>query len=106
MWMRPALKVLARLRGLRGTWLDPFGHIEERRLERRLIVDYERTLAELEHGLAADNIAIAAEVAALPATIRGYGHVKRASMDAAKAREAVLLAHFRRPVVQPVALAA
>jgi len=105
-WMRPALALLARLRGLRGTWLDPFGHTEERRLERRLIADYERTVAELERGLTADNLDLAADVAALPATIRGYGHVKRGNIDAAKAREAALLAQFRKPSAAPVALAA
>jgi indolepyruvate ferredoxin oxidoreductase len=33
-WMRHALAILARLKGLRGTLLDPFGYTEERRLER------------------------------------------------------------------------
>ncbi len=49
---------------------------------------------------------LAVEVAALPATIRGYGHVKRKNIDAAKSREAALLAQFRKPHVQPVPLAA
>ena len=98
--------MLARCKGLRGTWLDPFGHTEERRLERQLVADYERTIAELERGLTAGNVALAAEVAGLPATIRGYGHVKRRSIDAAKAREAALLAQFRAPAQRQVALAA
>jgi indolepyruvate ferredoxin oxidoreductase len=105
-WMRPLLSLLARARGLRGTWLDPFGHTEERRTERRLIADYERTVAELERGLTGGNVALAAEICALPATIRGYGHVKRRSIDAAKAREAVLLAQFRMPTDIPIAVAA
>ncbi len=105
-WMRHALGVLARLRGLRGTWLDPFGHTGERRLERQLIADYERTVAELERGLSAGNVALAAEVAAVPAAIRGYGHVKRKSIDAAKAREAELMNAFRQPVAPAVPLAA
>ena len=105
-WMRHALGVLARLKGLRGTWLDPFGHTGERRLERQLIADYERTVAELERGLSAGNVALAAEVAAVPAAIRGYGHVKRKSIDAAKAREAELMNAFRQPVAPAVPLAA
>jgi len=105
-WMRPVLKVLAKLKGLRGTWLDPFGHTEERQLERRLITDYERTVEELERGLRVDNLDLAVEVATLPATIRGYGHVKRKNIDAAKTREAALLGQFRKPRVQPVPLAA
>ena len=105
-WMRPVLKVLARFKGVRGTLLDPFGHTGERRLERRLITDYERTVAELERGLRADNLELAVELASLPAAIRGYGHVKRRNLDAAKARESALLEQFRKPRPQPLALAA
>jgi hypothetical protein len=79
---------------------------EERRLERRLITDCERTVEELEHGLRAGNLELAVEVGTLPATIRGYGHVKRRNIDAAKTREAALLAQLRNPRVQPVQLAA
>src|SRR5690606_24413071 len=40
-WMLQAFRVLARLRRLRGTPLDPFGRPAERRTERQLIADYE-----------------------------------------------------------------
>ena len=46
-WLMPLLKVLARGRSLRGTALDPFGRTEERRLERRLIAEYEARVDEL-----------------------------------------------------------
>jgi len=105
-WMRPALVLLARMKGLRGTWLDPFGHSEERRLERALVADYERTLDELERTLAPGNLATAVEIAALPASIRGYGHVKRRNLDAAKLREAELLERFRAPAVEALPVAA
>ena len=105
-WMRHALKALARFKGLRGSWLDPFGHSAERKLERRLVADYERTMAELERGLSADNLALAVEIASLPAHIRGYGHVKHKSIDAAQAREAALLAQFRAPAAREMPIAA
>ncbi|MEO8755636.1 MAG: indolepyruvate ferredoxin oxidoreductase family protein, partial [Casimicrobiaceae bacterium] len=105
-WMRPLLEVLAKLRGVRGTWLDVFGHTAERRLERQLVVDYERTVEELGRGLRADNVGLATEIAALPATVRGYGHVKRKNIVAAKVRETALLDQFRKSRVVPVALAA
>ncbi len=85
-------------KGLRGTWLDPFGHTEERRAG---AAARSRTTSarwrSWNAGSAADNVALAAEIGALPATIRGYGHVKRRNIDAAKAREAALLAQFRTP---------
>ena len=99
-WMRPLLGLLARCKGLRGTMLDPFAYTEERRLERQLIGDYERTVATLERDLRPDNLAVAVEIASLPATIRGYGHVKRRSIDAARARETALLAQYRAPAAQ------
>jgi len=105
-WMRPFLRVLAMCRGVRGTLLDPFGHTEERRLERQLIGDYERTMAMIESELGPDNFAVAVELASLPATIRGYGHVKRRNIEAARAREKALCAEFRNPAKDRVALAA
>jgi indolepyruvate ferredoxin oxidoreductase len=43
----------------------------------------------------------------LPLEVRGFGHVKEASLQHAKAKEAELLARFRAPPVGPAqALAA
>ncbi len=105
-WMRPLLALVARCKGLRGTALDVFGKTAERRMERQFVADYERTVAELEGRLTLQNAALAVEIASLPATIRGYGHVKQRNVEAARAREAVLLARLRAPVPQPVAVAA
>ena len=44
-WLMPMLKLLARGKALRGTPLDPFGRTEERKLERRLIDEYEARVA-------------------------------------------------------------
>jgi len=96
-WLLPVLGLLARLRRLRGTPLDPFGYMRERRLERRLIREYEAVVAELLAGLDHDNHALAVEIAGLPEEMRGFGHVKEANVTRAKAREAALLAAFRSP---------
>jgi indolepyruvate ferredoxin oxidoreductase len=93
-WLLPVLKVLARGKGLRGTAFDPFGRTEERRLERRLIVEYEARVEELCAGLDADRMAVATAIANVPASIRGYGHVKLASLAIARARESELLNRF------------
>jgi indolepyruvate ferredoxin oxidoreductase len=94
-WMMSAFRVLARLKGLRGTALDIFGKTAERRVERQLITDYEALVAELLPHLAAHNHAIAVELASIPEHIRGYGHVKNRHLKAAKAKEAELVAAFR-----------
>ncbi len=92
--MMPAFRLLARLKGLRGTPWDPFGRTTERRAERALIADYvmlvERVLGEL----TAASEPAAADLLALYGEIRGYGPVKHEAMLAAKAREPELLAAF------------
>jgi indolepyruvate ferredoxin oxidoreductase len=93
-WMRPVLNVLKRFKRLRGTPLDIFGYTAERRMERRLIAEYAETVMALLAGLHDGNRAIAVEIAALPETIRGFGHVKHKNLEAARARRAELLRAF------------
>jgi indolepyruvate ferredoxin oxidoreductase len=69
-------KLLAPLRVLRGTALDPFGRTEERRQERALIASYQSTVASYLDNLASSNAADALAFAKLPEQIRGFGHVK------------------------------
>ncbi len=94
-WMMSAFRVLAKLRRLRGTALDPFSRTAERRTERKLIGDYEALVAELSSALAPHNHSIAVELARIPEHIRGYGHVKDRHLVAAKKKEAELLSAFR-----------
>ncbi|MCC7274785.1 MAG: indolepyruvate ferredoxin oxidoreductase family protein [Alphaproteobacteria bacterium] len=96
-WMMRAFAVLVRLRFLRGGALDPFGRTAERRMERQLIADYERVVEELIGALDHDNHRLAVEIASIPDRIRGYGHVKEASLKSAKQAEVMLLAAFRDP---------
>jgi indolepyruvate ferredoxin oxidoreductase len=94
-WVLPLFGILARLKGLRGTTFDIFGRTEERRMERALIAEYEATIETLLQGLTRDNHALAAEIASLPETVRGYGHVKAKSAAAARAKREELLARYR-----------
>jgi indolepyruvate ferredoxin oxidoreductase len=94
-WVFHAFKLLARLRHLRGTRLDIFGHTAERKQERQLIVDYEKLIGGVLAELTPDNHATAVELAQLPDQIRGFGHVKERNIAKAKAREAELLKTFR-----------
>src|SRR5437763_9861594 len=104
-WMLTAFRLLARLRGLRGTAFDIFGHTAERRMERRLIGEYEALLDEIAAGLTPQNHAGAVELAALPLEIRGFGHVLEANLRRAKSKQADLLARFRT-IPQPQVMAA
>ena len=90
-------KVLAKLKGLRGTAFDVFGKTEERRTERALIGEYRALVDELVKGLSAKKLAQAVELARLPEDIRGFGHVKEANLAAARIRWNKLLAQWRDP---------
>jgi len=91
----PLFRLLAKLKGLRGTAFDPFGRTLERRTERKLIADYEAMLDEILAKLTPDNHAAAVALAAIPEKIRGFGHVKQQHLAAAKADEAALFEQFR-----------
>ena len=95
-WVFPALRLLARLKFLRGSPLDPFGRTAHRRLERNLAEAYETTLDELLAGLRPENHGIAVEIAGLPETVRGFEGVKEEQLAKAQRREAELLGEFRR----------
>jgi indolepyruvate ferredoxin oxidoreductase len=86
-WLWPVLGVLAKWRGLRGTALDPFGRTVERRMERALADDYERTMQRAFASLNTANADEVTKLAELPARIRGYGHVKLRNLASVKRSE-------------------
>ncbi len=94
-WMRSAFGLLAKLKGLRGTALDPFGRTEERKTERALIGEYRACIEELLRTLSAANLAQATEIARIPEEIRGYGHVKARHLAAARAKWSALMGQWR-----------
>jgi len=100
-WMMGAFRMLAKMKGLRGTALDPFGKTAERKRERALIAEYEALVAELLAKLAPQNHTLAVALARIPEEIRGYGHVKDRHLAPAKKKEAELLEKFRS--AQPAA---
>ncbi|HQR03238.1 MAG: indolepyruvate ferredoxin oxidoreductase family protein [Proteobacteria bacterium] len=96
-WMLKALGVLAKFRGLRGSFMDPFGYLAERRLERTLITEYEALIGRiLDKGLSMSNAEIALELARTPELIRGYGPVKDAGIEAARKAQEKLAADLER----------
>ena len=95
-WLLPAMKLLARLKFLRGTAFDPFGRSAERVQERELIADYQATVATILSEPATHNRDAAIALARLPEGIRGYGPVKERSVAAAKAKRSELVAAFQK----------
>ncbi|MGN6580618.1 MAG: indolepyruvate ferredoxin oxidoreductase family protein [Bordetella sp.] len=84
-WVERGMHALRHLKGLRGTWLDPFGHTAERRMERALVGEYRRLVENLLDHLSPAKLDQAVRIAALAETIRGYGHVKMVSVTAYRA---------------------
>jgi len=82
---------LARFRVLRGTMLDPFGHTQERKLERALIRQYEEDLKQVLPNLDHRNKAEAIELLRIPLAIKGFGPVKMANAQQAENRRLELL---------------
>jgi indolepyruvate ferredoxin oxidoreductase len=89
-WMLHAFRLLARLKFLRGTSLDPFGRTAERRAERRLVEDYFVMIDQRTSTLTAAQLRLLTRLARIPETIRGYGHVKEENMAKAAAERARL----------------
>ncbi len=88
-WAGHAFKLLARLKGLRGTAFDPFGYTSERRTERALVGEYKAVIgATLQFQQVHPQKCL--ELARLPDQIRGFGHVKTAAIQAARHRQATL----------------
>ncbi len=97
-WVMTAFRWMARFRGLRGSWLDPFRDNAERRLERALLAEYEADLEALLNGLNAAKLPLAARLAAWPEAARGYGHVKAAAAEKARASRQALLDEWNGPL--------
>ncbi|MGE0830924.1 MAG: indolepyruvate ferredoxin oxidoreductase family protein, partial [Hyphomonadaceae bacterium] len=94
-WMFGGFKMLAKLKGLRGTWADVFGYTEERRTERALIGEFEALVRETAAAITPENFAAAIAIAEWPQSVRGYGHVKEKNLVAAREQLPALRAAFR-----------
>ncbi|WP_372572551.1 indolepyruvate ferredoxin oxidoreductase family protein [Ruegeria jejuensis] len=95
-WMLGPLKLLTRLKSLRGTPLDIFGYSAERRMERALIRQYEKDLKEVLPKTFPQTRDAVIALARLPLDIRGFGPVKQANEAKAAKRREELLATIRQ----------
>lgn len=93
-WVFQVFKLLAGLKGLRGTALDPFGYSAERKMERALIAQYEKDMALLLGSVAKGTADLAKQIAELPLEIKGFGPIKQDSVAAYEKRREALLTAF------------
>jgi indolepyruvate ferredoxin oxidoreductase len=99
-WLMTAFRLMAPLRKLRGSLLDPFRMSDERRLARELLDGYRADIERLLPELTSANHALAVRIATLPDKVRGYGHVRQASATAVGTERDQLLAQWRQPQAQ------
>ena len=90
-WVLTVFKLMNALRGLRGSWLDPFRNNAERRLDARLLAEYEQEINALLKSPQSQSLDTLVALAALPQKIRGYGHVREAAAQAVATERASLL---------------
>ena len=77
-------KIIRKFKFLRGTFLDPFGYLSERKSERKLIEDYKNCILDIGKKLSKDNYDIAVDIASAPDQIRGFGYVKEKNIKIIK----------------------
>jgi indolepyruvate ferredoxin oxidoreductase len=86
--------VLAKMKKLRGTRWDIFSYTQERKQEVQLIAEYRELIETLCRTLNSQRYSDAVDLAQPAKFVRGYGHVKQASIDAYKAELAQQLEHY------------
>jgi indolepyruvate ferredoxin oxidoreductase len=97
-WIGRLYPLLARLKALRGTPLDPFGYTAERRMERSLIRQYQSDMAEFLPKARPETMDALVALAELPLSIRGFGPVKELNARRAAKQREDLIAHLRAAV--------
>ena len=85
------LRLLAKLKSLRGTPFDIFGYTADRKMERALIKEYERDMKTWLPKASPEILEPLIALSEVPLQIKGYGPVKHdAALKAAKRREELL----------------
>ena len=95
-WVLGAFKVLQHGKSLRGGAFDVFGRTDERKMERDLRDTYLADLEILLATLSPTTAKTITEIARLPDEVRGFGHVKAASVVTMRAKRDVLMAGLGR----------
>jgi indolepyruvate ferredoxin oxidoreductase len=96
-WVFNLFRILEKGKFLRGTPLDPFGRFADRRDERELLGDYRALITTIANGLTTANHTTGLALARLPDDIRGFGPVKRESLQRYRDERDRLLQGFHHP---------
>ena len=88
------MRLLARFKFLRGSRFDPFGYTRDRKLERRLIEEYENDIDQCEQHYPAANKDVISQLLQLPQKIRGFGHIKQRNAELAAGERKLLLSQL------------
>ncbi len=96
-WVFTAFRIMKRLKILRGTAMDLFGHTDERKMERRLRDEYLARIEKMLPDLNKANHELAVKIAEVPEHIRGFGHVKEAHVNKAEIELDALMAQWPNP---------
>jgi len=84
-WIQTPMRVLAKMKIVRGTVFDIFGYTAERRNERALIGWYEAQVERILESLDGRRLTDLVAIAKAPMDIRGYGPVKEAAIHKVQA---------------------
>jgi len=93
------LRLLARLKFVRGSFADPFALAQTRKAERAAIDWYAALIDLCRKRLRPETAMLVGDLLSLPDGVRGYEHVKLATLEAAKQKAAELIERLDQ--VQP-----
>ena len=97
-WVTPLLKVIAALRVLRGSIVDPFRFSEERRFDRWLVERLTSDLALVSESLSERNYNTVVELLTAYRKVKGFGQIRKANWERVESE----IASLRRQVIDPV----
>ncbi len=94
-WVWKVMPLIARMKGLRGSWLDPFGWTKERQAEREIAEIYRNTIMRALCVLNDDNHEKILDLAASADRIRGFGVVRLRSFERWRAKAESILRQLK-----------
>jgi indolepyruvate ferredoxin oxidoreductase len=102
-WFVPFLRLLARLKFLRGTVLDIFGYSSLRKTERSLPAWYRDLVDKVLESVTPETMDEARHILSVPDQIRGYEQIRQRNIESARALAEEKLERLRQKITESVA---